>query len=306
MGFGTKKNNSNPLIETKRQILMACSGTAVMGSIQQPSLVKGSNFPPKELGFNGFGPQGKLNLIKPCRSSQLEGSLVTSRPPSSVSIPAVQSRPWALAHFIDYGLHEADPEIRSIIDKEKQWQFKRLELIAFENFTSRVVMEAVGSCLTNKYHGGNEYIDELETLCQERVLAAFHLDGKQWGVNVQPLSGSPANFEVYTALLKPHDRIMVSYIFTSSGLWWLEFFAFEGTAFFNFGFAKDEIDDFITFTRREVDSKFDSVFILASLTNMLDSVFMLLLLWLLILFEYCDVVTTTTHKHQVTELDNVP
>lgn len=49
----------------------------------------------------------------------------------------------------------------------------------------------------------------METLCQERALGAFHLDGSTWGVNVQPLSGSPANFEVYTALLNPHDRIMV-------------------------------------------------------------------------------------------------
>lgn len=61
-----------------------------------------------------------------------------------------------------------------------------------------------------RYYGGNEYIDELETLCQQRAIAAFHVDGKNWGVNVQPLSGSPANFEVYTAILNPHDRLMVS------------------------------------------------------------------------------------------------
>ena len=56
--------------------------------------------------------------------------------------------------FLDYGLSEADPEVRAIIDKEKDRQFKSLELIASENFTSRAVMEAVGSCLTNKYSEG--------------------------------------------------------------------------------------------------------------------------------------------------------
>lgn len=66
--------------------------------------------------------------------------------------------------------------------------------------------------LHGRYYGGNEYIDELETLCQQRALAAFHVDGNKWGVNVQPLSGSPANFAVYTAVLKPHDRIMVKFI----------------------------------------------------------------------------------------------
>jgi glycine hydroxymethyltransferase len=78
-------------------------------------------------------------------------------------------------------------------------------------------MEAVGSVMTNKYsegypgaryYGGNEFIDQAERLCQQRALDAFGLDPAKWGVNVQPLSGSPANFQAYTALLQPHDRIM--------------------------------------------------------------------------------------------------
>ncbi|KAL3321733.1 hypothetical protein AABB24_039373 [Solanum stoloniferum] len=192
----------------------ACSRAAVMhSSLQQPVWVKGSAFPLKgEVKLNGV----KLWSVKPCKASQLEGSLVSGRPPSSVSVP-IPEMGGVGNNFVDYGLGEADPEVRGIIDKEKERQFRSLELIASENFTSRAVMEAVGSCLTNKYseglpgkryYGGNEYIDELEILCQERALAAFNLDGKQWGVNVQPLSGSPANFEVYTAVLNPHDRIM--------------------------------------------------------------------------------------------------
>merc|ERR1711977_123986 len=85
------------------------------------------------------------------------------------------------------------------------------------NFTSGAVMECLGSCLTNKYsegqagsryYGGNEVIDKIENLCKKRALMAFGLNESEWGVNVQPYSGSPANFAVYTGLLSPHARIM--------------------------------------------------------------------------------------------------
>lgn len=118
-------------------------------------------------------------------------------------------------------LAETDPEIKSIIQKEKQRQKLGLELIASENFCSRAVQECLGSCLTNKYsegyagqryYGGNEYIDEIETLCQKRALEVYGLSPDKWGINVQPYSGSPANFAVYTGLLEPHDRIMGLYL----------------------------------------------------------------------------------------------
>lgn len=114
-------------------------------------------------------------------------------------------------------LQTVDPEIHDLIEKEKRRQCRGIELIASENFTSFAVIEALGSALTNKYsegmpgnryYGGNEYIDEIENICRSRALQAFHLDPTKWGVNVQPYSGSPANFAAYTAVLQPHDRIM--------------------------------------------------------------------------------------------------
>merc|ERR1740138_61831 len=114
-------------------------------------------------------------------------------------------------------LKEVDPEIYGLIEEEKQRQVHSIELIASENFTSRAVMECLGSCLTNKYsegqpgaryYGGNEVIDKVENICKSRALKAFGLSEKEWGVNVQPYSGSPANFAVYTAMLPPHARVM--------------------------------------------------------------------------------------------------
>nr|XP_008531788.1 PREDICTED: serine hydroxymethyltransferase, mitochondrial [Equus przewalskii] len=114
-------------------------------------------------------------------------------------------------------LLDSDPEMWELLQREKDRQCRGLELIASENFCSRAALEALGSCLNNKYsegypgkryYGGAEVVDEIELLCQRRALEAFDLDPAQWGVNVQPYSGSPANLAAYTALLQPHDRIM--------------------------------------------------------------------------------------------------
>eukprot|EP00403_Amphidinium_massartii_P016951 CAMPEP_0178411146 /NCGR_PEP_ID=MMETSP0689_2-20121128/21345_1 /TAXON_ID=160604 /ORGANISM="Amphidinium massartii, Strain CS-259" /LENGTH=816 /DNA_ID=CAMNT_0020032345 /DNA_START=84 /DNA_END=2534 /DNA_ORIENTATION=+ len=114
-------------------------------------------------------------------------------------------------------LIDVDPAIAQLVEDEKARQMRSIELIASENFTSKAVMECLGSVLTNKYsegqpgaryYGGNEVIDKIENLCKDRALSAFGLNAKEWGVNVQPYSGSPANFAVYTALLEPHARVM--------------------------------------------------------------------------------------------------
>ncbi|KAI5698141.1 hypothetical protein M8J75_002219 [Diaphorina citri] len=114
-------------------------------------------------------------------------------------------------------LAQTDPELYSLIKKEKHRQINGIELIASENFTSLAVLECLGSCLQNKYseglpgkryYGGNQFIDEIEIVAQQRSLKAFNLDPEQWGCNVQPYSGSPANFAVYTGLVEPHGRIM--------------------------------------------------------------------------------------------------
>uniref|UniRef100_A0A671XVK3 Serine hydroxymethyltransferase n=1 Tax=Sparus aurata TaxID=8175 RepID=A0A671XVK3_SPAAU len=124
-----------------------------------------------------------------------------------------EDRPWTGQE----SLAQDDPEMWDLLTKEKDRQCRGLELIASENFCSRAALEAQGSCLNNKYsegypgrryYGGAEMVDQIELLCQKRALEAFDLDPALWGVNVQPYSGSPANFAVYTAVLNPHDRIM--------------------------------------------------------------------------------------------------
>ncbi|KAL6517730.1 Serine hydroxymethyltransferase 6 [Orobanche minor] len=144
-------------------------------------------------------------------------SLCSSVKGSRVSSNEMESRRSAVKAWGNQTLQNADPDVFIIMEKEKHRQFKGIELIASENFVCKAVMQALGSHLTNKYsegvpgaryYGGNQYIDEIETLCRERALAAFELDPESWGVNVQPYSCTSANFAVYTGLLLPGDRIM--------------------------------------------------------------------------------------------------
>jgi glycine hydroxymethyltransferase len=114
---------------------------------------------------------------------------------------------------MNLSLEQVDPQIAAIIEKERARQKEGLEMIASENYTSRAVLQAVGSVLTNKYaegypgkryYGGCEYVDIAEQLAIDRARQLFGADY----ANVQPHSGSQANAAVYLALLAPGDTIL--------------------------------------------------------------------------------------------------
>src|ERR1700728_3240260 len=126
---------------------------------------------------------------------------------SSSSIAKSASTPNA---FFTAGIKKADPEIAGAISGELGRQRHEIELIASENIVSRAVLEAQGSVLTNKYaegypgnryYGGCEWVDVVETLAIERAKALFGCSF----VNVQPHSGAQANQTVFMALLQPGD-----------------------------------------------------------------------------------------------------
>ncbi len=113
-----------------------------------------------------------------------------------------------------------ESKVFEIIEKERQRQERNVELIASENFVSDNVLRAVGSCVINKYsegyapnndgnkgryYGGCQYIDELEVYCCQKWKEVFNTD---YHVNVQPHSGSQANFAAYMSILEPKDKIL--------------------------------------------------------------------------------------------------
>ncbi len=110
-----------------------------------------------------------------------------------------------------------DKQIQKLIEAEKKRQKSVINLIASENYVSKDVLTALGSELTNKYsegyprkryYGGQTNTDTIEEIAIDRALKLFKLDPKKWHVNVQSLSGSPANLAVYVGLVSPHGKIM--------------------------------------------------------------------------------------------------
>ncbi|MFA6251076.1 MAG: serine hydroxymethyltransferase [Candidatus Paceibacterota bacterium] len=110
-----------------------------------------------------------------------------------------------------------DKQVEKLIKDEEKRQKSVINLIASENYVSGDVLKALGSKLTNKYaegypgrryYGGNEIVDKVENLCIERALKLFKLKKENWHVNAQLLSGSPANFALYSALVPLGSKIM--------------------------------------------------------------------------------------------------
>jgi glycine hydroxymethyltransferase len=118
-------------------------------------------------------------------------------------------------------LKKGDPDVLGLIRKEEERQKGTLNLIASENYPSQTVRDALSSVFSAKYaegrphkryYGGMENVDKLETLVEKRVHQAFKLDPKRWSVNLQPLSGAPANYEILRGLLNLGDKILCLYL----------------------------------------------------------------------------------------------
>ena len=161
-----------------------------------------------------------------------------------------------------------ESKVFEIIEKEKQRQEKNVELIASENFVSENVLKAVGSCVINKYsegyapnndgnkgryYGGCQYIDELEVYCCQKWKEVFNTD---YHVNVQPHSGSQANFAAYMSILEPSDKILAmdlnngghlthgSSVNFSGKLYNFEFYRTDSNGYIDYEDLKEKIASF--------------------------------------------------------------
>ena len=214
-------------------------------------------------------------------------------------------------------LEKQDPNIQAVINQELARQRDKLEMIASENFVSQAVMEAQGSVLTNKYaegypgkryYGGCENVDVIETLAIERAKRLFGAEH----ANVQPHSGSQANFGVYFALLQPGDTIVGMNLSHGGHLTHGSPVNVSGT-YFNvvpYGVdAETQQIDYDEFRKIVLEAKPKLIIAggsaysrqidfkkMADVAHEVDAIFMVAAGLHPNPVEYADIVTTTTHK----------
>jgi len=223
-----------------------------------------------------------------------------------------------------------DTQIQKLIKAEQARQKKVINLIASENIVSQDVLDALGSELTNKYaegyaharyYGGNEVIDQIEDVCIERALETFKISKNKWHVNVQPLSGSPANLAVYSALLTPGDKIMAMDLSHGGHLTHGFKVSFTGKLYTQIAYGVDEKTQMLDYeVLAQIAQKFKPKLIITGYSayprkinfkkfkEIADSVGALLMVDMAHIaglvaggahpspFAYADIVTSTTHK----------
>lgn len=223
-----------------------------------------------------------------------------------------------------------DIEIQKLIKAEKTRQGKVINLIASENIVSDDVLRALGSELTNKYaegyaharyYGGNQVIDQIEDLCIARALQTFKLSKNKWHVNVQPLSGSPANLAVYSALINPGDKIMAMDLSHGGHLTHGFKVSFTGKLYNQIAYGVDEKTQKLDYENlKQIAQKYQPKLIITGYSayprkidfkkfrEIADSVGALLMVDMAHIaglvaggahpspFAYADIVTSTTHK----------
>jgi glycine hydroxymethyltransferase len=153
-----------------------------------------------------------------------------------------------------------DVILQNLIKKEIRRQRETLNLIASENFVSPEILNILSSPLTNKYsegypakryYAGNQYYDEIENLTRERALRIFKLNPRVWSVNVQPYSGSPANLEIYFALLNFGDTLMGMNLTAGGHLTHGHFANFSGKAYRVIPYGIDPRSGFLDYQKLE-------------------------------------------------------
>ena len=223
-----------------------------------------------------------------------------------------------------------DTQIEKLIKAEKERQKKVINLIASENIVSKDVLVALGSELTNKYaegypgkryYGGNEVVDKIEKLAQDRALKLFGLKDDAWHVNVQPLSGSPANLAVYFALVPQGGKVMGMTLENGGHLTHGHRVSATGKVWKQVGYGVDketETIDYVDLKKNAVEEKpniivcgftaYPRVVDFKKFRDIADACGAILMCDMshfagLVAgkqypspFEHCDVVTTTVHK----------